>query len=129
MSYKKDIIKPDTVKYKDIHMDIDNKNIYPMLKKDKSPHSSKPKRIYNLSVTEIGKKIAETILHILNELTEFHYIKKPNFSTFINIFIKNDRLIYLGILSIIIAFMLFFISATSDENIIANSQNFRIKIE
>ena len=129
MNYEKDIIKPNTIKYKNINMDIDNKDIYPMFKKNQTSHSSKPKRIYNLSITEIGKKIAETILHILNELTDFHYIKNPTFSTFINIFIKNDRLIYLGILRIIIAFMLFFISATSDEKIIANSQNFRIKIE
>ena len=71
-------------------------------------------RFYNLSLKNVFDNLITTIVIILNELTI--YIKdkdqKSN-SELLEIFVKNDRLIYVGIFLIIISLMLFFIKISS----------------
>ena len=72
----------------------------------------KLKRVYNLSVMEITEKVLKTITDILSDLAE---MKSFSLNKFIDIFIKGDRLIYVGILSVVMAIILFLISSTSGE--------------
>ena len=72
----------------------------------------KLKRVYNLSVMEITEKVLKTITDILSDLAE---MKSFSLNQFIDIFIKGDRLIYVGILSVVMAIILFLISSTSGE--------------
>ena len=67
------------------------------------------KRIYNLSIKNIIKNTSESMVHIINDFS--NYIEKDgkNFNNFIYIFVKDDRLIYIGVVFIIISIMLFFI--------------------
>lgn len=74
----------------------------------------KLKRVYNLSIVDITKKVLSTIVDISTELNEWFNTER-NMNEFIDIFIKKDRLIYIGIISVIMAFILFFISSTSGE--------------
>ena len=71
-------------------------------------------RFYNLSLKNVFDNLITTIVIIINELTI--YIKdkdqKSN-SELLEIFVKNDRLIYVGIFLIIISLMLFFIKISS----------------
>ena len=71
-------------------------------------------RFYNLSLKNIFNNLIYTIVSIINELSI--YIKdkdqKSN-SELLEIFIKDDRLIYVGIFLIIISLMLFFIKISS----------------
>ena len=66
-------------------------------------------RIYNLSLNEIAKLTAKTIMDILNDLVLFINQEDKTLQQFVMIFISEDRLIYVGITIIIIAFILYFI--------------------
>ena len=66
----------------------------------------KSERIYNMSVNDITKKTANAYVGIINDLTTIN-IRKP--STVIDIFTKDDRLIYIGISMIIYAIFLMLI--------------------
>ena len=71
-------------------------------------------RFYNLSLKNIFNNLIYTIVTIINELSI--YIKdkdKKSNSELLEIFIKDDRLIYVGIFLIIISLMLFFIKTSS----------------
>ena len=70
-------------------------------------------KFYNLSLYQISNNTTQTLISILNELIIFNNNNNKTLGKFINIFIKNDRLIYVGITTIIISFMIYFISATS----------------
>ena len=64
----------------------------------------------NLSINQIWKNLSNTILSVFNDLID----KKPkNIESFINIFTKNNRLIYVGLFLILITFVLYFIDITS----------------
>ena len=73
----------------------------------------KLKRVYNLSIVEITEKVLTTITNIVSDLIEWSNSKKRDLNGFIDIFIKSDRLVYIGILSLVIAVILFLISSTS----------------
>ena len=71
-------------------------------------------RFYNLSLKIVFDNLITTIVIIINELTV--YIKdkdKLSKQDLIEIFVKDDRLIYVGIFLIIISLLLFFIKASS----------------
>jgi len=79
--------------------------------------NKKLKRVYNLSVVDIAKKIAKTYLGILDDLTFFTKMKDKTYNDLITIFIKNERLVYIGISLILVAFIVFLITATSETSI------------
>ena len=71
-------------------------------------------RFYNLSLKDIFNNLIKTLVVIINELSI--YIENRENKTnkdLIEIFIKDLRLIYVGIFLIIISLMLFFINVSS----------------
>lgn len=64
----------------------------------------------NLSLVTIFSKLSTTIITIINELLEIN--NETRFSDIIYIFVKDDRLIYLGILFVIISIAIFLIDIT-----------------
>ena len=70
-------------------------------------------RIYNLSLNQIAHIMAQTMIEILNDLVSYINQEDKTFQQFIMIFIRDDRLIYVGIFIILIAFLLYFIDLSS----------------
>ena len=79
------------------------------LKEDKENN-----RFYNLSLKNVFDNLIRTIVIIINELTVYIRDKdKLSNKDLIEIFTKDDRLIYVGIFLIILSLMLFFIKVSS----------------
>jgi len=73
----------------------------------------KKKIIYNLSISEITSNLSKVLFEILNELSLIHKNNNSNFRNYIEVFIKDDRMIYTGILFILLALAIFFIFVSS----------------
>ena len=73
----------------------------------------KKKIIYNLSIYEITSNLSKVLFEILNELSLLHKNNNVNFRNYIEVFIKDDRMIYTGILFILLALAIFFIFVSS----------------
>lgn len=73
----------------------------------------KNKIIYNLSLSEITSNLSKVLFEILNELSLLHKNNNVNFRNYIEVFIKDDRMIYTGILFILLALAIFFIFVSS----------------
>ena len=72
------------------------------------------KRIYNLSLKTLGINFFTNWTNIINDIVELINNKeKKNISDYINIIVKNDRLIYFGLMLVLISFIIFFVSTTS----------------
>lgn len=71
------------------------------------------KIIYNLSLSEITSNLSKVLFQILNELSLLHKNNNANFRNYIEVFIKDDRMIYTGILFILLALAIFFIFVSS----------------
>jgi hypothetical protein len=65
----------------------------------------------NLSLVNLLEKFASTIITIINELLALD--KTTTFSDFVYIFVRGDRLIYLGLLGLMIALAMYLIDITS----------------
>lgn len=65
----------------------------------------------NLSLVNLFSKLSMTIISIINELLEID--KDTQFNDFVLIFVKDDRLIYLGMLFIMISLAIYLIDITS----------------
>jgi hypothetical protein len=68
--------------------------------------------IYNQSLVQISENIKETLIDVLKDFTD-NKVEKNNFMDYINIISKGDRLLYLGIVVILLSLILFFIRSTS----------------
>ena len=101
--------------------DLDTMWTQPQKHQNKIHNELNPKIIY------ISKKVIETLLGIMKDITEFKYNSETVITDIMHIFLQNDRLLYLGIFSIIIALILFFIYATSENREVIVPQ-FNIKI-
>ena len=66
-------------------------------------------RIYNLSIKEIIKRASQTYIDIINEITVSIENKQFNIDQVIKIFTMKDRLIYVGILIVVLSLFLGFI--------------------
>lgn len=64
----------------------------------------------NLSIKQILTGISETFIDILNDIVTG---KIDNASRLVNIFIKDNRLIYLSIILVMIAFSMYLVDITS----------------
>ncbi len=67
-------------------------------------------KIYNMSVRGIIGKTNQTIVTIINELLDYN--PKSGFEGFMNIFMKEDRLIYIGLVIVIFSFIVLLIRTT-----------------
>ena len=92
-----------------------NKKLYNLSNINNTEESDKKynERIYNLSLYTLGKNFTKVSLDVLNELVTFFYNiingnEKFNFNSFIIIFVKDDRLIYSGILFVLLSLFVYF---------------------
>jgi hypothetical protein len=66
---------------------------------------------YNLSIHDLVVNFSNDMIDIVNELTNFIMNNtNKNINNFMAIFVKNTRLIHVGLLFIFISLMLYFIS-------------------
>ena len=70
------------------------------------------KNIYNMSINSLFSKLSTVSMELLEDLTIFINQKNKNVNNFFIIFTKDDRLIYVGILLILLAMSLWFIDIT-----------------
>lgn len=71
------------------------------------------KRVYNLSLKEIYNNFFSNMVLILNETVDYVYSPNKSFNNFMEIFTKNDRLVYVGILLIVLSFIIHFVFQSS----------------
>jgi len=69
------------------------------------------KYITNLSLTEIASNISLTFILIINELLDSNITKDTN--SVINIFFKDNRMLYIGLTVLLVAFGIYIIDITS----------------
>lgn len=70
------------------------------------------KNIYNMSINSLFSKLSTVSMELLEDLTIFINQKNKNINNFFIIFTKDDRLIYVGMLLILLAMSLWFIDIT-----------------
>lgn len=70
------------------------------------------KNIYNMSINSLFSKLSIVSMELLEDLTIFINQKNKNINNFFIIFTKDDRLIYVGMLLILLAMSLWFIDIT-----------------
>ena len=85
---------------------------------DKIPNNKKIKPIYNLTIKELYKNTLQTLIDIINDIVEAYskkdYINNNNYIyILLNIFTKDNRNIYVGIMIIILSFIVYFIDGVS----------------
>ena len=67
------------------------------------------KNIYNMSIYTLLKRLSKVSMEITEDLTIYISQKDQNINNLFIIFTKEDRLIYVGILLLILSFSLWFI--------------------
>ena len=72
------------------------------------------KRVYNLSLKKLLENFFTTWTYIVNEMTTLMYDDSNNkdINNYIIILTKNDRIIYVGIMFVLISVILYFIFLT-----------------
>jgi hypothetical protein len=65
----------------------------------------------NLSIVNLFEKLSTTIITIMNELLAL--AKDATFNDVLYIFVKEDRLVYIGFLAILVALAIYLIDITS----------------
>lgn len=71
------------------------------------------KNIYNMSIYSLFKKVSSVSMELIEDITIYLSQKNKNINNFFIIFTKDDRLIYVGILFILLAMSLWFIDITN----------------
>jgi hypothetical protein len=77
-----------------------------------------PKMIYEYTISELYENTLQTVLNIINDLTElysnYNYMASKEYRLkLINIFLANDRKLFVGIILILLAIILYFIDGAS----------------
>jgi hypothetical protein len=78
----------------------------------------KYKPIYNYTINELYKGVIQTIIDIINDISalisDMDYISTQVYrERLINIFLKDDRKIFIGIILVVVSFILYFIDGAS----------------
>ena len=76
---------------------------------EKAKQIKENKNIYNMSLYSLYNRLSSVSINIIEDITIYINQKDKNFNTFFIIFTKEDRLIYVGILLVIISLSLWFI--------------------
>ena len=79
------------------------------------------KNIYNMSIKDIYKNTLQTAIDIINDVSELYsnefysknYNRENYIKKFIDIIMKNDRKLYVGIILILFSFIIYFIDGAS----------------
>jgi len=85
---------------------------------EKVPEGFNNKPIYQYTMNEIYKNTLQTCIDILNDLTEYYHnkdsIAEKSYSQILfDIFLKDNRKIYVGIVLIFLSFIIYFIDGAS----------------
>ena len=85
---------------------------------DTIPKNQNIKPIYNLTIKELYKNTLQTLIDIINDIVDVYskkdYINNNNYIFILyNIFTKDNRKIYVGIMFIILSFIIYFIDGAS----------------
>lgn len=121
-SYMQDIVSSSNIdNIKNIENIIEEKvesKINDLLKSLPDDYKREDKPIYNFTVNEIYKNTIQTIIDIINDIIGL--IADKDFITnqmykerLLNIFLDNNRRIYIGIILVIFSFILYFIDGAS----------------
>ena len=113
----KNIKDIDIEKYIETQIELKLNNLLETLPKS-IPNDMKIKPIYNLTIKELYKNTLQTLIDIINDIIEAYskknYINTNNYIyILINIFTKDNRKIYVGIMIIIMSFIIYFIDGVS----------------
>ena len=103
----------DIEKYIETQIELKLNNLLETLP-NSLPNDMKIKPIYNLTIKELYKNTLQTLIDIINDIIEVYskknYINTNNYIyILINIFTKDNRKIYVGIMIIIMSFIIYFI--------------------
>ena len=82
-------------------------------KSNQMEREKKEKIIYNLSLSQIFQNMSNVIVEVLNEYSILIKNKDKNYNKYVEVLIKGDRMIYVGIIFIILALIIFFIFVSS----------------
>jgi hypothetical protein len=96
----------------DSYKKLYSKTIY---ENEKSENNKYNKRVYNLSLKTLFENFFTTWTHIVNEMTDLIYDdnNNKNFNNYIIILTKNERIIYVGIMFILLSLICYFIFLTN----------------
>lgn len=85
-----------------------------ILENEKREQAKYNKRVYNLSMKNLFENFFTTWTYIVNEMTELVYddSNNKNVNNYIIILTKDDRIIYVGIMFILISLIVYFIFLT-----------------
>ena len=85
-----------------------------VLENEKRQKEQYNKRIYNLSVKNLFENFFTVWTHIVTDMTELIYDENKNkdWNNYIIIFTKGDRIIYVGIMFVLVALIMYFIFLT-----------------
>ena len=75
----------------------------------KEQKKKESQRIYNLSIKQIAIRASEVYINILNELTILINKKQLDIKSIVNIISVNDRLMYVGLLLVVLSLFLAFV--------------------
>ena len=114
---KKETTETDIEKYIEKQIEIKLNSLLETLP-DKIPPNIKIKPIYNLTIKELYKNTLQTLIDIINDIVEVYskkdYINNNNYIyILLNIFTKENRNIYVGIMIVILSFIVYFIDGVS----------------
>lgn len=85
---------------------------------DKLPKELAIKPIYNLTIKEIYKNTLQSLIDIITDIVDVYsrkdYVNNNNYIyILLNIFMKDDRKIYVGIMLVVLSFIVYFIDGVS----------------
>lgn len=70
-------------------------------------------KLYNLSLKQIATNLSVVLVQIINDLVVYFSKENKTLKDFLLIFAQKDRLIYVGILLVILALIFFFIETSA----------------
>jgi hypothetical protein len=84
----------------------------------KIPKDLQIKPIYNLTIKELYKNTLQSLIDIITDIVDVYskkdYVNNNNYIyILLNIFTKNDRKIYVGIILVILSFIVYFVDGVS----------------
>lgn len=85
-------------------------NIYGVNNKEKL---TSDETVFNYKLNEFIKKSSRVYINIINDFTDFASSRDQSLNKFAMIFVKDENLIYVGALVLLLAFLLWLIDATS----------------
>ena len=113
----KDAATTDIEKYIEKQIEIKLNSLLETLP-DKLPKDLTIKPIYNLTIKEIYKKTLQSLIDIITDIVDVYskkdYVNNNNYMyILLNIFTKDDRKIYVGIMLLVLSFIVYFIDGVS----------------